>query len=201
MNIRLDDQHRYWLGDKRIPGVSEIIRLSGLATDYFGEAAQRKRVLGTYVHKAIALDLAGQLDKNSLAGPVAMYFAGYELFKQDFKIKPLKIEQIIASNKWGFAGTLDFIGNINIPLCLVDWKTSVTPAAETDMQLSAYSILAEEIFGLKPVELVTVHLNELGKYKIVKHKENRQDFLAALLVAKRLVADKFGGDYDRAMEK
>ena len=124
-DIILDENHQYKVSGKKYPGVNEIIRLAGLGTDYFGEVAERKKNIGIAVHKAIALDLAANLDFKSLSGPVLDYFKGYQKFKADFQIKPFLFEKMLFSEKWGYCGMLDFAGMVDKAVMLCDCPQSI----------------------------------------------------------------------------
>src|ERR1041384_2280356 len=80
--LRFDSEaHHYWIGKKRIPGVSEILQRVGLVKDYKGiDPYYRDRGIAT--HKAIELYLKGTLDIESLdpaVKPCFEAFMSYEM--------------------------------------------------------------------------------------------------------------------------
>lgn len=59
-------------------------------------------------------------------------------------IKILETERPLVSEKWGFGGTFDAIGEIDGKIVLVDWKTSNGVYTDYLIQLAAYKVLIEE---------------------------------------------------------
>ena len=60
------------------------------------------------------------------------------------KLKIIEQEMPLVSEKFGFGGCPDAIGEINDELCLVDWKTSNSVYQDYLIQLAAYKQLWEE---------------------------------------------------------
>lgn len=74
----------------------------------------------------------------------------FEKWRQEVGLEPIHLEKNLVSEKYGFAGTCDFIGMMNGELTLIDWKTSNVYKKEAfGMQLGAYRLAAIEM-GLVP---------------------------------------------------
>jgi len=94
----------------------------------------------------------------------------------------------IYSDKYKYAGTLDFVGEIDGKLCLADWKSSSGIYKEYSLQLSAYRRAYLEMN--KNVKLSTdMYLVRLGKYDgkfEIKVFKDSKDLFDAFLSAKKL---------------
>lgn len=131
------DSHTYTVDGKVTPSVTTITSawnegitgrepFKGISPFY----AQR----GTMVHEAIAMDLAGELDKSSLDPALAGFFKAYENAKFRLKLyraKTMRIEEVLTGE--GYCGTADLITNTS----LIDWKTGKHHWTHW-MQLAAY---------------------------------------------------------------
>ena len=173
-----EDEHRYYLDGRHIPGVNEILRAEGVLPD-FGPNSEYAKLLGKYTHQAIALLLKDNLREDSLSPEIAVRIAQFKRFQQQVKITPKIIETPLAIEKWYFAGTPDLI-TANI---LLDWKISQNLYDYFSLTMAGYEILYEEFLGNKPEEIWIVRLLP-SDYKIDKIKTDRQNFLAILLTYK-----------------
>ncbi len=72
-------------------------------------------------------------------------------WEKENKVKWLKSEMVVASHKYKFAGTMDFLAMVNGKLTLGDFKTSSMISEETYLQTAAYQICLEEM-GLDKIE-------------------------------------------------
>ena len=171
------DAHAYQLDGRPVPHVTGILR------EVFGESywkvdewyLQR----GTAVHHAVRLLMEGRLDWNSVDEVIEGRVKAAQKFTQDFSkmLEGAKVEVRVAS-KHGFAGTADVIAE----KIIVDWKGSITPAAE--LQMAAYSLGAEETLGVKIGKGIAVELRDDGTYrsKWYELRLARNQFLAAMSI-------------------
>jgi hypothetical protein len=108
--LRIDENHRYWLGEKNIPGVSEIIN-SVFPFTGSGLAVERASNFGSAVHKAIELDIKGVLDWSTVDDAIKPYLEQFWKFRTENNIlrTQCQTETILSSKKYGFAGTIDII--------------------------------------------------------------------------------------------
>jgi CRISPR/Cas system-associated exonuclease Cas4 (RecB family) len=72
-------------------------------------------------------------------------------WEKENKVKWLKSEMIVASHKYKFAGTMDFLAVVNGKLTLGDFKTSSMISEDAYLQTAAYQICLEEM-GLDKIQ-------------------------------------------------
>lgn len=181
--LTLDNQHVYRLGGRVLPGVTQIIRscISGW------QAGEWYLQRGQAVHAAIHLHLQGRLDRSSLDPRIEGRVRAIIAFLEQTKLEPLAVEWRLASEKYQFAGTLDFYARRRNPagFFLVDWKSTLTP--EVRVQLGAYSLLLKES-GSNPITTaVAVEARDdetfkCGYYIAAELRAGEQTFLAMLTV-------------------
>lgn len=128
------EKHEYWLGKKRLPGVSEILKTVGLSKDFTNvDPFYRQR--GIIGHKCIELYLKGELDEGSIDPILIPFFDGFRRFWDEHETNPLAIE--IALHNESFAGTIDLVTEDTI----YDWKFSKAHDKVAELQGEAYKIL------------------------------------------------------------
>lgn len=180
-----EPSHTYTLDGKVLPSVTQILKplydFSGVPP----EVLERKRQIGTAVHKAIELDLADDLDPESLAPEVAPYFAGWQSFRAQFRPVEYRAEALLYS-ALGYAGTVDLIARQDgLPgWWVIDYKTAATVSPAVALQTAAYAKAATEA-GMVPeaARRATLHLRDDGTYRLIEHSD-RADFrvFQALLI-------------------
>lgn len=69
------------------------------------------------------------------------------------KVKPLFSEVKAVSEQYGFAGQIDFIGEVNGKVTVVDWKTGFEYDNKWGLQVAAYHLLVCEIMQIAPKDL------------------------------------------------
>lgn len=141
-NLTFDeDQHEYRLGDRRLPSVTQVIRASvkgWQAGDFY---LQR----GSAVHKAVALAIEDRLDWSTVDERIVGRTRAILKFLEDTQLVPVVVEHRLASQRYQFAGCLDYVGCapiIETDYMILDWKGSLTP--ESFLQLGGYQILWSE---------------------------------------------------------
>ena len=79
-----EDSHEYWLGDKKLPSVTEILKDVGVIDDrfYTPESAAR----GKLIHKALELMDRGSLNWGNLDPQFYPYLEAWQSFKKDYDI-------------------------------------------------------------------------------------------------------------------
>lgn len=182
--------HSYWLDGRRLPGVTETI--SRLAPHWHVDEWYLQR--GAAVHAAVDLHLQGELDPESVDSRIAGRVDAAIKFLHDSRLSKVLNECRIASRRYQFAGTLDFLGaDESDHLILADWKGSLSPHVEP--QMGAYALLLEET-GRKCHRAVAVETHDDGSYKLrwfekADLRRASQTFLAFLTVRNWLDANKF----------
>lgn len=178
MSLTFDPEtHAYESDGKRLPHVTGILRDEGFVdTAWFTEYSRDR---GTKVHRAIEFYDAGDLDEEALDPVLWPYVMGWQRFKQEANVTVEASEVRLASEVYGFAGTIDKVATIGNTKAIIDIKSGqVQPW--TAIQLAAYSILLNE-----PVrKRYAVQLGDDGSYRLheFKDRSDRAVFLAALTV-------------------
>ena len=130
-----EEKHQYFLGKKRIPGVSEILQKVGLSKDLTGiDPFYAER--GKAVHLAIQYFLEHRLDETSLDPVIVPYFEG---FKKYYVEHPMGLTQCEVRGHFGeeFCGTIDCITEHEI----IDWKCSKSHDRVAELQGEAYKLI------------------------------------------------------------
>lgn len=169
--------HTYTVNGVVIPSVTQVLTsILGGPPDTHNVRAAGER--GTIVHETVALDLAGDLDEESVDPQVQPYLAAARLFCRECGFKPALWEARLYSAAHKFAGTLDCYGDGTV----LDWKAGAK-RPQYALQTCAYQILAEES-GLPVKRRIVVYLKDTGAYEVELHKNasDRADFLALLRV-------------------
>ena len=119
--LELDDNHVYRLRPSGtiVPGVSEVIN-SVFPFNGGGLVVQRASDFGTAVHKAIELNIKGQLNWGTVDDSILPYIkqADMALSELDVITTRSQIECMLYSKKYMFAGRIDLVENY-----VIDWKS------------------------------------------------------------------------------
>lgn len=155
--LRFDPvEHKYWMGKKRIPGVSEILQRVGLTKKYDNiDPFYRDRGIAT--HKAIELFLKGVLDMSTLDVSVKPCFEAFLKYSTDCPLgEILALEKPMCDNSNSFAGTPDLITE----RAIFDWKCSKSHDRVAELQGQAYkelTIFQPEFIKARPFIVVELH--------------------------------------------
>lgn len=184
------DDHSYWIGDRRLPGVTETISRLAPHRDVGEWYLQR----GSAVHAAVALALKDELDPESVDERISGRIDAVLKFLSDTGMTPTFLEKPLVSTKYQFAGTLDYFGKDPVgKRTLADWKGSLSPHVEP--QMGAYSLLLSES-GETCDQAVAVETHDDGTYRCRWFDKRdiriaQQTFLAFLTASNWLEANKF----------
>ncbi|MEA2014636.1 MAG: hypothetical protein U9N38_04955 [Thermodesulfobacteriota bacterium] len=144
--------HTYTVNGSVIPSVTQIIdewieirslyvnRYTGIAVEK--ESFDKARDRGKKIHKMVHLALKNDLDIDSLSPEMEKV---YDQFWDWFMIHRPKIiysEEPMYSEKFGYAGTIDIVCEINKKVVVVDVKTGLYGMA--GIQLAGYENLIKE---------------------------------------------------------
>ena len=155
--------------NKRVPGVTTIIGRfkdsGGLLYWAFaqGQSAERGEITrlydkrdeaataGTLAHSMVEASILGNAVDDVLKGATReikaqaeQAFRSYQKWESMTNLHIIDQEMSLVSEKYGFGGTPDAIGEVNGELCLVDWKTSNKVYPDMMIQLAAYRQLIHE---------------------------------------------------------
>jgi hypothetical protein len=175
--------HRYSLDGRLVPNVTRVIRdLHDFASVPAG-ALERKRAIGQALHRAIDLDVDGELDPSSIDPNVAGYFSAWRSFRSQKSFECYLAECRVASPKYRYAGTVDLVGEMDGKEVLIDAKVSREPHPAARLQTAAYLQAAGEMGFLAPsTRRFALYLRADGSYSLEPHtgKDDLAVFLACL---------------------
>jgi hypothetical protein len=165
--------HRYYLKDKRVPSVSEVLEplleLDGIPRDVL-EAA---RITGQHVHHAVHLMVNKQLEWGTLDPALVNYVAAARLFLAENDVKVLASEYRMADEGLRVAGTLDLLGIIKRYTAVFDWKVTATMPRTAGPQTAAYDHLYRKNLGGRPMRRYAVQLFDDGTYELFPQEDPR----------------------------
>jgi hypothetical protein len=110
--------------------------------------------IGTKVHKMIEwtlrTEMGGKGDAPELCRASAMAFSTWEQWRKLVELEPIDIEQMVWSDKYSYAGTMDLYGKVTLPEIgrvnvIIDWKTGKGIYNEALLQNAAYTRAYEEM--------------------------------------------------------
>lgn len=94
-------------------------------------------------------------------------YMNFLVWANSFKVKFLKNEIPVKSQKHQYGGTLDCIAMVGGSLCVVDWKTGERVYADMQIQLAAYGKAWEEMYPTKRL---------LGGYHLLQFERDTAAF-------------------------
>ncbi len=175
-----ESTHTYRADGKVVPSVTQVLDAYTDLSRIPKDILERKRQIGVAVHKAIELDMRGDLDESSISGPVAEYFAGWLKFKAHSGFVCREAEQKVYSKKFGYAGTLDLVGDLPTGEALIDAKTTTMLYPAVGPQTAAYAMAR----GTPKIPRYALLLDPSGKYNLepLTNKGDWAVFQAALVI-------------------
>lgn len=150
------DPHAYELDGTPVPSVTQVLDVSGLI-DFSGIppgilAAARTR--GGKVHQAIHYWNERDLDVATFRGTFPEY-AGYLdswiALMESGRLKTVLCEHRVASRRYRYAGTIDWLGELDGHAAILDFATGDPEDCAKDLQTGAYLVAARE-WALEPEE-------------------------------------------------
>lgn len=173
VNFRFEkERHKYFLGDKEIPGVNAILKAAGKIDDTWFDDVSAAR--GSGVHLAIFYDLMNDLHMDSLHPILVPYVQAWIGFKKVVKFSPIielcEKPQYHPIHRYG--GTPDFVGKMNGRNALIDIDTGASTWKH--WQTAAYSEFPE-IKKLFP-ERFRLQLRKDGQFRLHRFSSSKDFF-------------------------
>lgn len=171
--------HTYRWNGQIVPSVTQVLAQLSDFSMVRPDVLERKRQIGQWVHKAIELDLADDLDEESIGDDWRGYFNGWRKFRAESGFVASASEQQVYSEKYRFAGTLDLAGELpKAGTAIIDAKCTTMIYPTVGPQVAAYS----EAAGCPKAKRFALQLSPDGKYELhpLTDRGNFGVFLAAL---------------------
>lgn len=145
LDLTRDSEHRYWRNGIEVPGVTRILRETGLTPPYPEDRGWL--AFGKAVHRACELLMKGRLqigaDGKSYPGTSPLlwpYINGVAEKIAELRIRPIGNEEFIYHDLEGYAGQLDLHCYVlDGDEALIDLKTGAPPPS-TALQLALYDL-------------------------------------------------------------
>lgn len=171
--IQFDEsKHEYTLDGVRIPGVTEI--LSPITADGYSKinpaVLERAAMKGTLVHEWCEMFDYGCAE-DFMPSEVVPYCQAYADFIRDYRPAWEKIEDIVYSDYYGYAGRLDRFGRIDGELSVVDIKTIASPSMKTHISVCCQTAAYAYAIGLSDAKRYALYLKPDGEYRLFDCEE------------------------------
>lgn len=174
----VDEDHKYFLDDIRIPGVSNVLDLIAPYSEFITERYMNK---GKYIHRCCEFSDRGTLDFKALKDDSRGYVIAWNQFIVDqiVAFDPgwfVKIEIPIFSKIFRYGATPDRIYITRAGGFIIDIKIGNHLFKRTELQLIAYRQACIEKYAGEFNNLWEVNLNANGTYKIHEYKYTKAKF-------------------------
>lgn len=176
--------HAYRFEGRPVPGVTSILAaLRDGGEEAPDEARRIAANRGRAVHRAIELDVAGDLDESRLHPDIASRLRAWRLFRREYGFSPGRAELRVYSNRYGYAGTLDLWGVAAGYPIILDAKATAAVPHRAHVQLAGYAQALRETIASGPVRRAILHLRP-ERYELVPCTDPNdfETFLACLTV-------------------
>ena len=161
--------HTYTINGRLVPSVTQV--LGDLLPGW--QASEWHMQRGTAVHACAAMIAQGKAFDHDPA--IAGQVAAIRKFFSEVKPQVLEVEKRLFAEGYGYAGTCDMVAVFKKAAVVVDWKATVTAAAQ--YQVAAYALAMNLDYGC------AVEIREDGTYHMTPIWELRrykQKWLALL---------------------
>ena len=199
MNIDFDAaRHLYRINGAVVPNVTRVLADLYDWDSVPAQTLERKRQIGSAVHRAIELDIQDNLDESSIDPQAAGYFEAWRRFGKEKRFACHLAERQVGSWRFRYAGTLDLAGDMSGADVLIDIKTTYQLHPGSGLQTAAYLYAASEmqLIGAS-AKRFALRLQADGAYRIQPHQDKNDFpvFLACLsrhnwCVARKLLKEK-----------
>jgi hypothetical protein len=165
--------HRYYLGEQRVPSVSEVLEPLQMLDGIPPTVLEHARILGQHVHTACHLMVHKILEWRLLDTQLVPYVTAAKKFLEDTSFKVLISEHRMADEGLKFAGTLDLLGVLGRYTAVVDWKVTSAMPRTAGPQTAAYDYLYRRGMGGRPMKRYGCQLFGDGSYKLHQFEDER----------------------------
>lgn len=190
-------------GNEFVKSLKEVLLTAG--KEHYA-VSKEARETGTEIHKIPEGILSGEKDIGTILErvektEVKLGALAFMQFQSKHKLKPQFLEKKVFSIKHGYAGTVDYYGELDGKITVLDWKSSKAIYDDYLIQVSAYAnALVEE--GYKVDQTAVVRLGKDGTFEI-KIEKDWKKHLPAFLGAKEIYEHQMmmkGNNFDKRKE-
>lgn len=157
------------------PFLSKWANILGFKREKIEDVLEKSSILGTQVHKIIECyllkkyyiyaDIEDKITKND----IIKHFNCFVNWTKNHNIDPIFMEKKFCSKLFG--GTVDFYGNVDGKLTILDFKTSKKLYPTMFLQLGAYTYMLEEKgYVVEKVAIVIVNSDKCFHKEIEREK-------------------------------
>lgn len=119
--------------------------------------------IGTQVHNLVEWSIRAELMQKVGSSPkisdaAQWAFMAWEDWRKSVNLKPIAVEQVVWSSRFGYAGTLDLLAEVDGVLTVIDWKTGKAVYPEAHLQNAAYRTAIREMGHGDPKQGIVVRL-------------------------------------------
>ena len=176
------ENHEYRVGGLKVPNVTRILEsqesYEGIKPSVLEYASDR----GTKVHQATEIYDEGDLDEDSLDEALWGYVAAWKLFRADTGVEIKAAEIIVYSARYGYAGMIDRLVNLNGEDGVLDIKCVAALSPVTALQTVAYAEALRTDRRQRLLNRYALQLRKDGTYHLKRYKDrgDLSAFLSAL---------------------
>lgn len=164
-----EETHRYTVKGVAVPGITQVLKLTGFIDDSWFTDESRDR--GTATHRACWYLAEGDLDWSTVSPAILPRVEAFRDFLDEYRPKLVLAEKPLHDALYGFAGTEDFVFELSRGPAIIEVKTGKAGLA-AKLQTAAQKILIEEHLGLKNVLRFGFELTKAGRYRHVPHTDH-----------------------------
>lgn len=150
------------------PGMSEAAWITSMQSRLTKTKAHQKELakaseIGSQAHALIEWTLKARMMEQpgpppKITDKAQWSFMAWEDWARSVDLKPIFVEQVVYSEKYSYAGTLDLMAEVNGKLTVLDWKTGKAVYPEAHLQNAAYRQAIREMGHGDPVQGIIVRL-------------------------------------------
>lgn len=174
-SLRLDEElHQYWLNERRIPGISELLKHWGFIDGTY--YTEESREVGRAVHASIHdIELGGAAANEFTSSRILNRIDEYLRFKSDKDFRVRRVEQIYGDPAGRYACKIDLLGTFGeVPvLSLVEVKCG----AELPWHRLQTSGQKRCIVDVGLVRRFALYLPFKGRYNLKEHTDRAEEFI------------------------
>ena len=177
--LRLDEEHRYFVGEQRVPGFTEILRALGIGENHYWTEAGRD--LGSALHLWTIFLARGEEPEADPDPRIAGRVAAFRKFLAESAFKLVGGEEPQFDSVLRFCCTPDLYGYLGAFAVVVDVKAGAQ-ASWHKLQTGAQKI-ALSSNGFKVQKRYSLYLRDDGSYRLEEHTDTGDETRWRALVA------------------